>query len=91
MQLLTATALPLPHRRYGRNSAPLRHIFSEYGLIRYRVLVECRWLQQLAKIPAVKEVPPFSAEANALLDKLATQFTPQDALEVCELLLCCFW
>lgn len=58
--------------RYGRLSAPLRSIFSEYGLIRYRVLVECRWLQQLSRIPAVKEVPPFSAEANAVLDALCT-------------------
>jgi hypothetical protein len=46
--------LTLPScRRYGRATAPLRSIFSEYGLIRYRVLVECRWLQQLAAIPQV--------------------------------------
>ena len=31
----------------------LRGIFSEYGLIRFRVLVEVRWLQQLAAIPEV--------------------------------------
>lgn len=69
-------------RRYGRNSAPLRHIFSEYGLIRYRILVECRWLQQLSRIAAVEEVPPFTADANAVLDKLATQFSVHNALEV---------
>lgn len=43
-------------RRYGRLSAPLRAIFSEFGLIRFRVLVECRWLQMLSNIPEVTEV-----------------------------------
>ena len=33
--------------------AGLRDIFSEYGLIKRRVLVEVRWLQQLAAIPEV--------------------------------------
>jgi len=39
--------------RYGRATHPLRHIFSEYGLIKARVTVEVRWLQQLASIPQV--------------------------------------
>ena len=46
--------------------------------------VEARWLQQLSQIPAVVEVPPFSAEANALLDHLATHFSVEDAGEVKE-------
>ena len=37
--------------------AALRKTFSEYGLTRFRVLVECRWLQKLAEIPEVEEVP----------------------------------
>ncbi len=41
-------------RRYGRATQPFRKIFSEYGLIRYRVLVECRWLQKLSQIPEVR-------------------------------------
>lgn len=70
--------------RYGRLSAPLRPIFSEYGLIRFRVLVECRWLQQLSRIPEVTEVPAFSPEANAVLDRLCTQegFTVEVAQQV---------
>ena len=39
------------NRRYGSKVAGLRDIFSEYGLIKRRVLVEVRWLQQLAAIP----------------------------------------
>jgi adenylosuccinate lyase len=70
------------YRRYGSKVAGLRTIFSEYGLIRFRVAVECRWLQHLSKIPEVDEVPVLSAEADGLLDALATNFTVEDALLV---------
>lgn len=33
--------------------AALRPIFSEFGLIRFRVIVEIRWLQALSRIPEV--------------------------------------
>lgn len=69
-------------RRYGSKVAALRQTFSEYGLIKFRVLVECRWLQQLAAISEVTEVPPFSQEATAALDLLASSFGVQDALAV---------
>ena len=51
---------PEPRRRYGSKVKALRGIFSEYGLIRFRVLVEVRWLQQLAAIP---EVSPLTGGA----------------------------
>ena len=60
----------------------LRDIFSEYGLIKRRVLVEVRWLQKLADVEGVPEVPPFSWEANQVLDDLAERFSVEDALEV---------
>jgi adenylosuccinate lyase len=69
--------------RYGRSTAPLRNTFSEYGLIRFRVIVECRWLQKLSQIPEITEVQPFSAEANALLDKLCVDFSIEHAQKVC--------
>jgi hypothetical protein len=34
--------------------AGLRQSFSEYGLIRFRVLVECRWLQKLSQLKGVR-------------------------------------
>lgn len=68
--------------RYGSKVAGLRTIFSEYGLIRFRVAVECRWLQHLSKIPQVTEVPGLSEQASGLLDSLATDFTVDDALLV---------
>ena len=69
-------------RRYASKVSALRQTFSEYGLIRFRILVECRWLQQLAAIPEVTEVPAFSQEANSVLDQLAASFGVQDASEV---------
>lgn len=61
--------------RYAGKTQALRPIFSEYGLIRARVLVEVRWLQRLAAHPAIGEVPAFSAEANAVLNTLAENFS----------------
>ena len=65
--------------RYGSKVSGLRPIFSEYGLIRFRVLVECRWLQQLAALPGLPEVPAFGPNATALLDSIATEFSLADA------------
>jgi hypothetical protein len=45
---------------------------------------QVRWLQQLAALPGVPEVPEFSAGANALLDSLAADFGVADAMEVKE-------
>lgn len=55
-----------------------------YGLIRYRIAVECRWLQHLSTIPGVIEVPGFSSEANKILEELALGFSVEDAAKVKE-------
>eukprot|EP00850_Spirogloea_muscicola_P003196 SM000013S26365 [mRNA] locus=s13:57211:59796:+ [translate_table: standard] len=60
----------------------LRRIFSEYGLIRLRVLVEVRWLQKLAELDGLPEVPPLSAAAQALLEETASGFSVADAQAV---------
>jgi adenylosuccinate lyase len=64
----------VPIRRYAKATAGLRDVFSEHALIKYRVFVEVRWLQVLASIPAVTEVPPLSAEAEAFLEELLAGF-----------------
>ena len=53
MQLSTLTAVSPVDGRYGNKTEPLRMIFSEYGLIRHRVIVEIRWLQALAANPQI--------------------------------------
>ncbi|UAW99890.1 adenylosuccinate lyase [Halopseudomonas nanhaiensis] len=74
MQLTPLTAVSPVDGRYGSKTSSLRSIFSEYGLIRFRVQVEVRWLQCLANHPGIPEVKPFSAQANTLLDSLAEDF-----------------
>jgi adenylosuccinate lyase len=82
LELTELTAVSPLDGRYGRATHPLRAIFSEYGLVRARVAVECRWLQALSRIPQVTEVPELSESAHAVLDALATGFTVGDAAEV---------
>ena len=68
--------------RYGSKTADLRDVFSEYGLIRCRVEVEIRWLQRLAEHAEITEVPAFSAETNAQLDKIVSEFNESDAQKI---------
>lgn len=68
--------------RYGSKTIALRSIFSEFGLIRFRVEVEVRWLQQLSRLTGVPEVPAFSAATNAVLDSIVNNFNEADAQAV---------
>lgn len=68
--------------RYGSKTIALRSIFSEFGLIRFRVEVEVRWLQQLSRLAGVPEVPAFSAATNAFLDTIVASFNSADAQAV---------
>ncbi len=82
---MTLTNLSPVDGRYAGKVDSLRPILSEYGLIRFRVLVEIRWLQALSLEPAIAEVPPFSEAANARLEKLLTHFSLADAERVKEI------
>ena len=82
MELTALTALSPLDGRYGSKTAPLRDFFSEYALIKYRVIVEIEWLKALAAEPAIAEVPAFSAAAIALLDGIADTFSVADAERV---------
>ncbi|GAA4651258.1 adenylosuccinate lyase [Kistimonas scapharcae] len=82
MELSALTAISPVDGRYGSKTSPLREIFSEYGLIRFRVMVEVRWLQHLSQQPAIAELPPFSAEANQLLNAIIDDFSEADAQKV---------
>jgi len=85
MDLSTLTAISPMDGRYGSKTADLRPIFSEFGLIKQRVTVEIRWLQALSAHPQIKEVQPFSAETNALLNGIVANFSESDALLVKEI------
>lgn len=68
--------------RYADKADALRNTFSEYGLIRFRVLVELRWLEALAAEPAIAEVPALSGEARDRLNRIANEFGEQEAERV---------
>jgi adenylosuccinate lyase len=82
MQLDSLTAISPIDRRYAAKTANLRPIFSEYGLIYHRLLVEVRWLQSLSASPDITEVTEFSAEANAQLDAIVAGFDPAQAQRI---------
>ncbi|MGP3789841.1 adenylosuccinate lyase [Pseudomonas sp. B392_1p] len=84
MQLSSLTAVSPVDGRYAGKTSALRPIFSEYGLIKSRVLVEVRWLQRLAAHPGIPEIAPFSSAANGLLDQLAENFQIEHAERVKE-------
>ncbi|MBP68679.1 MAG: adenylosuccinate lyase [Haliea sp.] len=82
MELTALTAVSPIDGRYGARTATLRSVFSEFGLIKRRVLVEVRWLQQLAQLAAVTEVPALSEQASAALDTIARDFSEADAQRI---------
>ena len=82
MELSALSAISPVDGRYGSKVKSLRPIFSEFGLIKYRVTVEVRWLQKLAATSAIAEVPAFSAQANDVLDSIVADFSEEDALTI---------
>ncbi|AIX74088.1 MAG: adenylosuccinate lyase [Mixta calida] len=82
MELSSLTAVSPVDGRYGEKVSPLRAIFSEYGLLKFRVQVEVRWLQKLAATAEIKEVPAFDADANAFLDAIVENFNETDAARI---------
>lgn len=85
MAISALTALSPLDGRYQDKVSPLRDIFSEFGLMKYRVEVEVRWLQQLSAISEIVEVPAFSAEAQQLLARIVMDFNEQDAARIKEI------
>ena len=79
MELNALTALSPIDGRYQDKAAALRPIFSEFGLLKYRVTVEVRWLQKLAAHTQIQEVPALSAEASNYLDSIVANFSVEDA------------
>ncbi|HDF7034480.1 TPA: adenylosuccinate lyase [Acinetobacter baumannii] len=79
------TALSPLDGRYASKCDALRPFLSEFGLIHARVTVEVRWLQALSNRPEIVEVAPFSAETNAALDTIVSNFSEEDANRIKEI------
>nr|NIP19245.1 adenylosuccinate lyase [Xanthomonadales bacterium]NIX14031.1 adenylosuccinate lyase [Xanthomonadales bacterium] len=82
MDLSPLTAISSIDGRYAGKTAALREFFSEYGLIRYRVIVEIRWFEALSGRPEMPEFPELSETARDLLDRIVHKFGPADAERV---------
>jgi adenylosuccinate lyase len=82
MILSALTAISPIDGRYNNKTKSLQPIFSEFGLIRYRILIEIRWLQFLADHPHIVEVPPLSKDSKAILNQLAENLSLEDAQRV---------
>ena len=78
-ELSALTALSPVDGRYGGKASALRPFFSEFALIRYRVLVEVRWLMALANDAGISEVPPLSDASRAFLQSVVDNFSLDDA------------
>ena len=85
MELSSLTAVSPIDGRYGDKVSALRTIFSEFGLLKFRVQVEVRWLQKLAATAQIKEVPSFDADAIAYLDEIVANFSENDAMRIKEI------
>jgi len=84
MSLSALSALSPLDGRYAAKTDKLRPLLSEAGFMHHRVKVEIAWLQALSAA-GFAEIKPFTANATALLDKLATDFTEADAARIKEI------
>ena len=81
LPLSPLTAVSPLDGRYADKTAPLRAVFSEYGLIRRRVQVEIAWLLALCDEPALPEAHA-TPEERAQLQAIADGFAQADAERV---------
>lgn len=85
MNIPTLMAISPLDGRYHEKMTSLRDIFSEYGLIKFRVIVEIRWIQMLAESGNLPEIPVLSATATQLLNDIILNFSIKDAERIKEI------
>lgn len=72
------TAISPVDGRYDNKTEPLRAIFSEDGLIKYRGIVEIHRLQKISEMTAIQEVPELSVECQAETDRNRFSIVPDE-------------
>ncbi len=82
MNLTTLTALSPLDGRYAGQVEGLRNLFSEFGLMKFRIQVELEWLKMLAAEPGIEEVKPFSDATLREIDDVVAGFCVEHAAEV---------
>lgn len=82
MKLSPLTAISPIDGRYAHKAESLRPIFSEYALMRFRLLVEIRWFETLADEPKFTEISPLSKSTKTFLENLIKNFFLEDAEQI---------
>jgi len=82
MPLSTLTAISPIDGRYASKTFALQKIFSECALLRFRVLIEIRWLEALSDAAEMTEIPPFSEKTRRFLQDLLNDFDEDDAKKI---------
>ena len=82
LDLSKLTAINPIDGRYQDQTAELRGICSEFGLMRRRLRVELAWFKALSQCVDVAELPPFSVETQQALDRIEASFSHDDAESV---------
>ena len=81
MNLNSLTAISPADGRYRKQTAGLAAYFSEFGLIRYRVLVEVEYFIALCEIP-LPQLTGFPKDKFSFLREIYTTFSEADAQEI---------
>ncbi|MHC2992042.1 adenylosuccinate lyase, partial [Pontibacter sp. HJ8] len=81
MNLTSLTAISPVDGRYRRNTSELAAYFSEFGLIRYRVLVEVEYFIALCELP-LPQLAGVPSQQFAALRAIYEQFSEADALRI---------
>lgn len=82
-KLSPLTAISPTDGRYRAISEPLAELFSEYGLFRYRLIVEIRWLQRLTTVEGMPSaLSSLSSSGHQSLDNLIKDFDPAQAEKI---------
>ena len=82
MTLTDLNAISPVDGRYFKKTRLLSPYFSEFALIRYRLMVEIRWLESLAANDLIPEVPPMSAASHDFLANILNRFDETEAAKV---------
>ncbi|WMY97067.1 MAG: adenylosuccinate lyase [Arsenophonus sp.] len=82
MRTSSLTSISPIDGRYSNQVNILRPIFSEFALLKYRIEIEIRWLQKLARCSKIQEIPLFTNNANIYLNKIIINFNENDAIKI---------
>lgn len=84
MELNPLTAISPVDGRYREKTMALAPFFSEYALIKYRVLVEIEYLIALTEIP-LPQIKPLDSDSVSALRAVYREFCMDDALKIKEM------